>query len=67
MQLKYNYEIKQEGRQLILCKYSKIKGILMNPIVKKDMESCIEGVKREINNCISETEADTKVAEFCLL
>lgn len=67
MALKYNYNIKEVYNCLVLCKGSEAKGILMNPIVKKDMESCIEGVKREINNCISETEADTKVAEFCLL
>ena len=67
MALKYNYNIKEVHNRLVLCKGSEAKGILMHPIDKKHKDCCIRGVEKEINDCISEKEADTKVAEFCLL
>ena len=59
MALKYNYNIKEVHNRLVLCKGSETKGILMHPIDKKHKDCCIRGVEKEINDCISEKEADT--------
>lgn len=67
MALKYNYNIKEVHNRLVLCKGLETKGVLMHPIDKEHKDCCIRDVEREINDCISEKEADTKVAEFCLL
>lgn len=67
LKLKYGYQIKILGNSLLLYKEGKIKGVLMDPIIKPEKLNCIKGVEKEINNSVSEAEADIKVSELCIL